>query len=285
MSRDFNTLLHAQWDAGKFLCVGLDTDFDALPESARVAGVRESLVNFNRSIIDATKDVAGSYKINSAFYEAYGDLGFFALQETIQHIRTVASDTPVILDAKRGDIGNTNAGYVAAAFERLVADAITVHPYLGSESLAPFLENTECGVFVLCRTSNPGAGEFQDLDVGGDPSRPGSAEAEPLYLRVARNVAHSWNTHGNCGLVVGATYPDEMARIRAVADDVPFLIPGIGAQGGDLEKAVRSGKDSRARGILIAISRGILGASKGSDYAEAARAKAQEYDAAIRSAL
>lgn len=268
-------MLNAQWDAGRFLCVGLDTDFEKIPEAARMTGVRESIVNFNRAIIDATKDIAGSYKPNAAFYEAYGDSGFQALQETIQHIRTVAPEIPVILDAKRADIGTTNIGYTSAAFDQLAADAITVHPYLGSEALTPFLEREDKGVIVLCRTSNPGAAEFQDLEV----------DDEPLYMHVAKRVRDSWNTRGNCALVVGATYPEEMKKIREVADDLPFLIPGIGAQGGDLEKTVQCGKDSRGRGMIIAASRAVIYASSGADFADAARAKAQEYDATIRAAL
>lgn len=275
MKRNFMEMLNAQWNQGRFLCVGLDTDIEKIPESARVAGVRESIMTFNRAIIDATKDVAGSYKPNSAFYEAYGDLGWAALQETVAYIHEVAPETPVILDAKRADIGNTNEGYITGLVDRVGANAITVHPYLGAEALAPFLERPEIGVFVLCRTSNGGAGEFQDL----------SAEGQPLYQHVAKKVRDGWNGNGNCGIVVGATYPEEMKKIRAVADDLPFLIPGIGAQGGDLEKTVAYGKDSRGKGMIISVSRGIIYASANDDYASAARARALEYDAAIRAAL
>lgn len=268
-------MMNAQWDQGRFLCVGLDTDVEKLPESARMEGIRESVMTFNREIIDATKDIAGSYKPNIAFYEAYGDLGWIALQETVAYIHEVAPETPVILDAKRADIGNTNQGYLTGLVDRVGANAITVHPYLGSEALAPFLERSDIGVFVLCRTSNAGAGEFQDLEVSG----------QPLYQHVAKAVRDQWNGNGNCGIVVGATYPEEMKKIRTVADDLPFLIPGIGAQGGDLEKTVAHGKDSRGRGMIIAISRAIIYASANADYAGAARARALEYDAAIRAAL
>ncbi len=268
-------MLNAQWDQGRFLCVGLDTDFDKIPEAARLTGVRESIVTFNRAIIEATKDVAGSYKPNSAFYERHGEQGWLALQETIAHINMVAPEVPVILDAKRGDLGNSSEGYAMAAFDNLNANAITVQPYQGQDAIQPFLNRADRGVIVLARTSNPSAREFQDLDVGG----------EPLYMRVARTVANEWNANGNCGIVVGATYPEEMQKIREVVGDVPFLIPGIGAQGGDLEKTVQCGKDSRGKGMMISVSRGIQYASAGSDFAEAARAKAQEYDAAIRAAL
>ncbi len=275
MKQSFRSMLDAQWDAGRFLCVGLDTDLEKIPESARQAGVRESIVNFNRAIIEATKDIAGSYKPNSAFYEAHGQLGWAALQETIAYINMVAPEVPVILDAKRGDLGNSSEGYARAAFDNLNADAITVQPYQGRDAIQPFLDRADRGVIVLCRTSNATAREFQDLEANG----------EPLYMRVARSVASEWNGNGNCALVVGATYPEEMKKIREVADDLPFLIPGIGAQGGDLEKTVQCGKDSRGRGMLIAVSRGIQYASSGADFADAARAKAQEHDAAIRAAL
>lgn len=275
MARDFKALLEAQWDAGKFLCVGLDTDYDKIPEGARLVGVRESLVTFNRVIVGATKDIAGSYKINSAFYEAHGELGWQAMQQTISDIHATVPDALVILDGKRADIGNTNQGYVAAAFEHLDADAVTLHPYLGSEALKPFLEKSDRGLFILCRTSNPGAGELQDLEIAG----------EPLYLRVARMVREACNGNKNCGIVVGATYPEEMKKIREVADDLPFLIPGIGAQGGDIEATVHNGKDSRGKGMIIAASRAILYASNGSDFAEAARAQAQQLDAQIRKSL
>ncbi len=275
MKRSFKGLLDAQWDQGRFLCVGLDTDFEKIPEAARMAGVRESIVNFNRAIIDATKDIAGSYKPNSAFYERHGQVGWAALQETIAYINMVAPEIPVILDAKRGDLGNSSEGYAMAAFDNLHADAITVQPYQGRDAVQPFLDRTDRGVIVLCRTSNKTAGEFQDLQIDGSP----------LYMHVAKAVAEGWNENGNCSLVVGATYPEEMKKIREVADDLPFLIPGIGAQGGDLEKTVHVGRDSRGRGMIIAVSRGIQYASAGSDFADAARAKAQEYDNAIRAAL
>lgn len=274
MSRDFNELLASNWTQNKFLCVGLDTDFEKIPESVRVAGVNESIVAFNRAIVDATKDIAAAYKPNIAFYEAHGDQGFAALRETCMYILEQAPQTLIVLDAKRADIGNTNHGYLAAAFERLQADAITLHPYLGSEALQPFLERKDKGSFILCRTSNPGAKEFQDLSV----------EGEPLYIRVARTVAESWNGNGNCGLVVGATYPDDIAKVRAAAPELPFLIPGIGAQGGDLEASVKAAKNEGG-GFLLAASRAILYASSGKDFAEAARTKAQQLDTAIRAAL
>ncbi|MDO8576150.1 MAG: orotidine-5'-phosphate decarboxylase [bacterium] len=273
--RNFRNLLEAQWEQGKFLCVGLDSDFEKIPEAIRQAGVGETIVAFNRAIVDATKDVLCAFKLNTAFYEAHGDEGWKALRETIQYIHDAAPEVPVILDAKRADIGNTNRGYVETAFSHLHADAITVNPYPGREALQPFLEQKEKGIIVWCRTSNEGAGEFQDLKV----------EGEPLYRIVARHVAEEWNANGNCALVVGATYPEELAEVRKIAGDMPILVPGIGAQNGDLEKTVKAGKDNRGRGIIIAVSRAVIFASNGPDFAQAAREKATELDGAIRKAL
>jgi orotidine-5'-phosphate decarboxylase len=274
MSRNFNALLDEQWKQGKFLCVGLDSDFEKIPEAARQQGTRETIVNFNRAIIDATHDLVSAFKLNSAFYEAHGDEGWKALRESIQYIHDQAPDLAVILDAKRGDVGNTNLGYVESAFDHLHADAITVQPYAGREALQPFLDRKDKGVIVICRTSNQGAGEFQDLKIA----------SEPLYKIVARRVV-DWNEHGNCGLVVGATYPEEMQEVRSVANDLPILIPGIGVQNGDLEKTVKAGKDSKGKGMIISASRAIIFASHGKDFAKAARAKATELDSAIRGAM
>jgi orotidine-5'-phosphate decarboxylase len=274
MERNFRALLEETWAQQKFLCVGLDPDYERIPEHLKGGSVKEALLSFNRGIVDATHDIAGSYKPNTAFYEAFGSIGWEVLHETIQYIREVTPSALIIADAKRADIGNTNNGYVAAMFEHLQADAITVHPYLGGEALRPFLERADKGVIVLCRTSNSGAGEFQDLAVG----------SEPLYLTIARTVAMSWNTNGNCALVVGATYPDELACVRAAAPELPILIPGIGAQGGDIEMTVRNGMDARGAGVIISSSRSIMYASNRSDFVQAARFAAQELDGAIRAA-
>ena len=259
-------MMETQWSRDNFVCVGLDSDFDKIPESAHRSGnecaldVANTIVAFNRAIVKATKDLVCAYKLNTAFYEAHGVKGVSALQRTIHDIHAIAPDVPVILDAKRGDIGNTNVGYAKMAFDFLRADAITVHPYLGAEALEPFLARAENGIIVLCRTSNPGAGEFQDLLVNG----------EPLYRVVARRVANEWNKNGNCALVVGATCPDELREVRGIVGDMPILIPGIGAQGGDVEKTVTAGKDSRGKGMIINSSRGIIFASLDEDFAEAA---------------
>jgi orotidine-5'-phosphate decarboxylase len=269
-------LLAGHFAAGRHLVVGLDTDPGRIPESvAWGAAPAERVVEFNRRIVEATADLACAYKPNAAFYEALGADGFQALSETIVAIRGNAPDAAVILDAKRADIGSTNAGYAAAAFDQLGADAVTVHPYLGGEALFPFLARSEKLVFVLARTSNPGAGEFQDL----------VADGVPLYRHVARTVAGSWNAAGNCGLVVGATYPEEMKTIREdIPAEMPILIPGVGAQGGDVAAVVAANRSADSDAFLIAASRSILYASPGEDFAEAARAAAQSLDAEIRAA-
>lgn len=262
--------------AGRHLAVGLDTSPGWIPEAvAPGAAPAERVVEFNRRIVEATADLACAYKPNAAFYEALGADGFRTLKETIGAIRIGAPGAAVILDAKRADIGSTNAGYVTAAFDQLGADAVTVHPYLGGEALAPFLERNEKLVFVLARTSNPGAGEFQDL----------VADGVPLYRYVARTIAGNWNAAGNCGLVVGATYPEEMKAIRGdIPVEMPILIPGVGAQGGDVATVVAANRSAGSNAFLIAASRSILYASSGADFAGAARAAAQSLDAEIRAA-
>ena len=274
-SRNFRDLLGACADDGKFLCVGIDPDITKIPEHLKSGSTRNVFNTFGRAIVDATKDIACAFKPNSAFYEMYGEEGYAALHDICTYILEVAPNIPVILDAKRADIGHTNEGYARSAFEYLKVDAITVHPYLGREALGPFISRKDKGVFVLCRTSNPESGELQDLKVDG----------ESLYLRVAKLVSSSWNSNNNCGLVVGAPYPEELRAVRNVAPEIPILIPGIGAQGGDLAASVRQGRNSHGRGIIINASRAILYASDGKDYADCARAMAKEYDSAIRQAL
>jgi orotidine-5'-phosphate decarboxylase len=269
-------LLAKHFAGGGHLTVGLDPVLERIPESiAPGAPGAERVVEFNRRIIEATADLAAAYKPNAAFYEALGRDGFAALEATIAAIREGAPDAVVILDAKRADIGSTNAGYVTAAFDQLGADAITVHPYLGGEALAPFLERAEKLIFVLARTSNPGAGELQDL----------VADGAPLYRHVAGTVAGSWNAACNCGLVVGATYPEEMRAVREdVPAEMPILIPGVGAQGGDVAAVVAANRAAGSNAFLIAASRSIIYASSGEDFAEAARAAARSLDTEIRDA-
>lgn len=248
------------------LCVGLDPDPRRIP--AELGAGAEAIVPFNRAIIEATRDLACAYKPNLGFYVAYGVAGIEVLVETR---RLIPPDIPVILDAKVGDFNVTSAAYARGYFDEWGFDAITAHPYLGEDGLAPFLHYPDRGVFVLAKTSNPGSGAFQDLGVGrGDG-------AEPLYVHVARRVA-DWNARvGTCGLVVGATYPDQLAEIRRQVPDLPILSPGVGAQGGDLAATVRAGLDGRRSGLIISASRAILYAGAGPDFAQAARRAAQEY--------
>ena len=260
--RNFRKMLEDRWSEGKFVCVGLDSDIDKIPESVdrNLRGIHlpcDVIVKFNKLIVEATCDLVCAYKPNIAFYEACGSFGFEALRSTIANIHTTAPDIPVILDAKRGDIGNSNEAYVKMAFEYMKADAITVNPYLGLEALKPFFEQADMGIFVLCSTSNPGAGEFQDLPVCD----------QQLYHYVARNAATKWNMNDNCGLVVGAQNLHALCSVRELVGDMPILIPGIGVQDGDLEKTVKAGKDSRGRGIIINSSRAIIFASNGEDFA------------------
>lgn len=242
------------------LCVGLDPVMEKLP--SHLQHDEHAFFEFNKAIIDATSDLVCAFKPNSAFYEALGPDGIKQLKDTVDYINTTYPDIPVILDAKRADIGTTNKGYTWYAFDYLNVDAITLQPYLGGEALEPFLSITDKGMIILCRTSNPGANEFQDL-VSND---------QPLYEHVAKTVATKWNSNNNCLLVVGATYPDEMGKIREiVGNDMVFLVPGVGAQGGDIAETMKKGLGSNKRGLIISSSRDIIFASQSEDFAEAAR--------------
>jgi orotidine-5'-phosphate decarboxylase len=236
------------------VCVGLDTSPELIPSGM-------SVFEFNKAIIDATADLVCAYKPNIAFYEAQGEEGLDALYKTVRHI---PKNIPIICDAKRGDIGNTSTAYAKALFHYFNFDAVTVSPYLGLDSLEPFLNYQEKGIIILCRTSNKGAADFQSLLCQYE------GKALPLYEIVALK-ASQWNTNHNIGLVVGATYPEELKNIRQAHPDMPILIPGVGAQGGDLELAVQYGIDADKRGIIINSSRGIIYAVKGKNFADAAR--------------
>lgn len=249
------------------LCVGLDSDIEKIPESIRVQ--EHPQFTFNKKIIDATAQYVCAYKPNSAFYEARGIEGIYELRMTCEYIQKAYPEIVIIVDAKRGDIGNTNKGYVEFIYDYLGADGVTLHPYLGKEVLLPFLQRREKGSFILCRTSNPGAGEFQDLLLG--KSQPADAlakeESTPLYQIIADHVAKEWNGNGNCGLVVGATYSSELEIVRRiVGDGFPLLIPGIGAQGGDVEQSVKTGVDKDGMSAIINSSRGIIFASSNEDF-------------------
>ena len=252
------------------LCVGLDPDPQLMPVS--------DVFEFNRAIIDATAGMAAAYKPNLAFYEALGMNGLNALERTVTHIRDFSADSLIIGDAKRGDIGPSARAYAHSMFRVWGFDAVTVNAWGGSDSIAPFLEDAERGVFVWCRGSNPGSGDFQDLEVKT------SEASAPLYVQMARSCLH-WNEHGNVGLVVGATVPEQLATVRKLCGGMPFLVPGVGAQGGELAAAVRAGVNADGRLALINSSRGIIYASRGLDFASAAEQAASQLKDAMNAVL
>lgn len=242
------------------LCVGLDIDKEKMPKHLFKSS-KNPYLDFNKEIIDATKDLVCAYKLNMAFYEVFGKEGFELLEKTIEY---VPKDTIIILDGKRNDIGNTAQKYAESLFEKFKADAVTVNPYLGIDGVAPFLDYRDKCTFILCRTSNPSAVDFQDVKVA----------KTPLYQLVAEKIK-KWNLYGNCGAVVGATYPDELKTIRKIlGENIPILIPGIGAQGGDLEKSVKYGTNKDGEMAVIVSSRGIIYAGKDKNFAEKARNEA-----------
>ena len=266
MAKFKDKLLAAAAANRSWLCVGLDPDLDKLPagieKSCRGAG------EFIKSIIDATRKYVCAYKPNSAFYEQFGAEGISLLKDVIAH---VPDDIPVILDAKRGDIGNTSRKYAMYAFDYLNAGAVTVNPYMGHDSLKPFLEYEDRGVFVLCLTSNPSSADFQKAMIERKDQ-----SVVPLYETVVEK-ALGWNEHDNIGFVVGATVAEELGRIRNLAgEDVPILIPGIGAQGGDLEMSLKMGGNREGKLAIINAARSVLYAGKGKDYAEKAETAARE---------
>ncbi len=236
---------------GSLLCVGLDPDPAFMPI--------DHVADFNRAIIDATAAFVCAYKPNLAFYEALGETGYGVLRETLA---AIPRDIPVIGDGKRGDIGNTAKAYARALFDDLGLDAVTVNPYLGGDALEPFLERDEKGVFILCRTSNPGARDLQDLRVATDSG------TQPLFEVVAES-ARRWNSRGNVGLVAGATFPDELRRIRSLCPEMTLLVPGVGAQGGDIAAVLENGLDASGGGLIINVSRQVLYASR-EGFAQAA---------------
>jgi orotidine-5'-phosphate decarboxylase len=259
---NFIDKLRAAWaNSNSLLCVGLDPDPAKLPFSLH--GIPQAVFEFNRAIIDATHDLVCAYKPQIAYFAAQSAED--QLLKTMEYLRTQYPHIPIILDAKRGDIGSTAEQYAVEAFVRYGADAVTVNPYMGTDSITPFTSYQDKGVVILCRTSNVGAKDLQDLQING----------EPLYVHLARKVANDWNSHGNCLLVVGATWPEQMRQIRAVVGDMPFLVPGIGAQGGDVKAMVTAGKTRDGTGLIVNSSRAVLYASSGADFAQAARAVAQ----------
>ncbi|TSC88254.1 MAG: Orotidine 5'-phosphate decarboxylase [Microgenomates group bacterium Gr01-1014_7] len=245
----FLNKLKAKWDEGKFVCVGLDQgDFES-----------------NQSVIDATFDLVCSYKPNAAFYSVSYAYKESELDKTVSYIKDNHPDILIILDAKLGDVSHTNEAYVKEIFDTLGVDAVTVNPYLGKEALQPFLDRADKGILILVKTSNPGAGEFQDLQISG----------KPLYQVVAEHVV-SWNTNNNLAVVVGATYPEELAIVRKIIGDMPILVPGIGEQGGNLEDIFKNGLNSQKQGLIINSSRGIIFAPNPREVTQALHSKIQE---------
>jgi len=261
----FTRLLARAWESNdSLLCVGLDPELERFPRE--IVAAPSPIFQFNKAVIDATADLVCAYKPQFAHYAAYEAED--QLERTIDYVHRTYPGIPVILDGKRGDVGNTAERYAIEAFERYGADAVTVNPYLGGDSLEPFLRHADKGVIILCRTSNPGARDLQDLEVGG----------RRLYHAVAELAATRWNGRGNCALVVGATYPRELAEVRRIVGDMPLLLPGVGAQGGDVAQAVQNGQNFQGTGLLVSSSRGILystAPAEGGDFAAAARAAAR----------
>ncbi|WLD58945.1 orotidine-5'-phosphate decarboxylase [Salinispirillum sp. LH 10-3-1] len=255
----FYSKLQARWQStDSLICVGLDPQPELFP--AAIASEPKAIFAFNKAIIDATHDLVCAYKPQIAHYAAVGAED--QLQSTMDYLRTEYPDIPIILDSKRGDIGSTATMYAREAFERYQADAVTVNPYMGWDTIEPFARYTDKGVIVLCRTSNDSAVELQNLTL---------ASGKTLFARVAEQATKKWNPHGNLALVVGATAPAELAEVRALIGDMAILVPGLGAQGGDTEAVMKAGLNSQGTGLIINSSRGILYASQGPDFAEAAR--------------
>ena len=267
---NFISQLQTAWqDNNSLLCVGLDPAPEKLPLHLRERRIDEAFTEFCIAIIDATAAYACAFKPQIAYFAAHRAEA--ALETIIQYSRTHYPHIPVILDAKRGDIGSTAEQYAIEAFERYRADAVTVNPYMGFDSVQPYLAYPDKGVIILCRTSNAGGSDLQFLQVGNTP----------LYQVVAHKVAHEWNTSGQCALVVGATFPNEIKEVRDIVGDMPLLIPGIGAQGGDLAATMQAGQTSMGTGVMINSSRAIIYASTGEDFAQVAAQVARETQQAI----
>jgi orotidine-5'-phosphate decarboxylase len=259
----FMQSLHQSWQRNHSLvCVGLDPEPARFP--AHLRDHPDAVFDFCRAIVDATADLVCAYKPQIAHFAALRAED--ALERLISYIRGAHPGIPVILDAKRGDVGSTAQHYATEAFERYQADAVTLNPYLGHDSIRPFLDRADKGVILLCHTSNPGASDLQDLIVeSSDGAR------LPLYQHLARTIARDWNGNGNCALVTGATWPEQLAEVRTLVGDMPLLVPGIGAQGGDVEAVVRHGRTANGTGLMVSSSRAILYAGNGEDFATAAR--------------
>ena len=267
-ANSFTAKLAQAWKThDSLLCVGIDPDLKRFPK--QFAGRKNAILEFGKAIADATADLVCAFKPQIAYFHA--ERAEDQLEELIAYMRAKHPMVPVILDAKRGDVGSTAEQYAREAFERYGADAVTISPFLGHDSVTPYTDYADKGVIILCRTSNPGGSDLQFLKVDG----------ELLYQRIARIVATEWNGNGNCALVVGATYPAELAEVRRIVGGMPILVPGIGAQGGDIEATVKAGRCSSDAGLMISSSRAILYASSGEDFAAAARRVADQTRIAI----
>ncbi|PIR96195.1 MAG: orotidine-5'-phosphate decarboxylase [Candidatus Doudnabacteria bacterium CG10_big_fil_rev_8_21_14_0_10_42_18] len=247
------------------VCVGLDSDFEKIP--GKFKKKENPQFEFNKWIINETAEFASSFKFNIAFYEARGERGLKELKMSIDYLTNTHPDIFTICDAKRADIGNTNRGYVKEVFDYLGFDAITLHPYLGKEALKPFLDRADKGCIILCRTSNSGAGEFQDLEIKG----------KPLWQVVAERVKNDWNGNHNCMLVVGATYPKKIKKLREIMGRMAFLVPGIGAQGGNVEEIISAGLNEHKKGLIVHSARGIIFSGQPKEEAKKLRDEINKY--------
>ncbi len=257
-------------ESGSLLCVGLDPLPERIPPQFQQA--ESPFFVFNRWIIEQTQPFVSAYKPNIAFYEAEGERGMQALRQTIRYLKEQHPEILVIVDAKRGDMASTSAAYARAIFDDLDADAVTLHPYLGGQSLQPFLERADRACIIVCRTSNPGSGDFQNLEIDG----------RPLWQHIAQKVHDEWNTNGNCMLVMGATYPEDLATVRDIVGEMPLLVPGIGAQGGDLEQALRAGLNQAGAGLIISASRSVIFSEDPGAAARDLNTRINQYRAAVK---
>ncbi len=247
------------------ICIGLDTDLNKIPK--HLLKENDPIFAFNKNVIDATHDLVCAYKPNMAFYEAYGAKGLNSLKKTVDYLKTKYPHIPTICDAKRADIGSSSKKYAESVFKYFMFDSITVNPYLGTDSLTPFLEYKEKGIIILCKTSNSGSSDFQDLKVGKDK----------MYVKVAKQIIKWHKTYKNCLMVIGATFPYEIKEIRKLTDNIFFLVPGIGSQGGYTEKTVKYGLNLKNTGLIINVSRAIIYADNGIDFSSKIRLKTIEY--------
>jgi orotidine-5'-phosphate decarboxylase len=260
---NFIEKLEQCWSSSNsLLCVGLDPNWHKIPEHLK--GLPEPIFEFCKSIVDSTHDLVCAYKPQIAYFAALQAED--QLEKTLDYVRETYPHIPIILDSKRGDIGSTAEMYAVEAFDRYKADAVTVNPYMGQDSAQPFLDRADRGTVLLCRTSNAGAGDIQDLEVDG----------QPIYEKVARMISNDWNDNNNCCIVVGATWPEQMSRLREITGEMPFLVPGVGAQGGDVEALVKAGQTANGKGLMINSSRGVIYAGNDENFAIAARKVAIE---------